>query len=202
MKSVAKLFTAFAALAMLFSCGVFNQTSSTGSTSGRVFRGGVKTFTYYNLPENVQDLQDLPEANRKDAYGVAAMTVAALCRYETNPEECFKMLNWLKGEEPLTSFEKEFLRDRLQGKGYKPRSYFEGATPGNGYTPTMPYRLTPVTNPYTFKEDGWATVSLRPNGDEKLRAIKLCQKKSTGEWFLNDIQCVDDEILKPFVKKQ
>ena len=66
----------------------------------------------------------------------------------------------------------------------------------------MPYRLTPVTNPYTFKEDGWATVSLRPNGDEKLRAIKLRQKKSTGEWFLNDIQCVDDEILKPFVKKQ
>lgn len=111
------------------------------------------------------------------------------------------MLNWLKGEEPLTSFEKEFLRDRLAGKGYKARSYFAGATPENGYTPSMPYKLTPVSNPYTFKEDGWATVSLRSGHDEKLRAVKLRQKKSTGEWFLNDIQCVDDDIPAPVNKK-
>jgi hypothetical protein len=202
MKAIAKLLSAVAALCMLFNCSVFNKTaSSVGSTAGSIFRGGVKTFTYYNLPENVQDLQSLQEANRKDAYGVAAMTVTALCRYETNPEECFKMLNWLKGEEPLTSFEKEFLRDRLAGKGYKARSYFAGATPENGYTPSMPYKLTPVSNPYTFKEDGWATVSLRSGHDEKLRAVKLRQKKSTGEWFLNDIQCVDDDIPAPVNKK-
>jgi hypothetical protein len=202
MKAIAKLLSAVAALCMLFSCSVFNKTASAvGSTAGSIFRGGVKTFTYYNLPENIQDLQALQEGNRKDAYGVAAMTVTALCRYETNPEECFKMLNWLKGEEPLTSFEKEFLRDRLAGKGYKARSYFAGATPENGYTPSMPYKLTPVSNPYTFQEDGWATVSLRSGNSEKLRAVKLRQKKSTGEWFLNDIQCVDDDIPAPVNKK-
>ena len=65
----------------------------------------------------------------------------------------------------------------------------------------MPYKLTPVSNPYTFKEDGWATVSLRSGYDEKLRAVKLRQKKSTGEWFLNDIQCVDDDIPAPVNKK-
>ena len=202
MKSIVRFFSALAALSMLFSCSVYNKVaSSVSNTAGSIFRGGVKTFTYYNLPESVQDLQALPEANRKDAYGVAAMTVAALCRYETNPEECFKMLNWLKGEEPLTAFEKEFLRDRLQGKGYKARSYFVGATPANGYTPSMPYKLTPVSNPYTFQDNGWASVSLRSSGAEKLRTIKLRQKKSTGEWFLNDIQCVDDDIQAPAVKK-
>lgn len=202
MKTIVRLISALAVLTTLSACSVYNKVASTvSSTAGSIFRGGVKTFTYYNLPESVQDLQDLPESNRKDAYGVAAMTVTALCRYETSPEECFRMLNWLKGEEPLTAFEKEFLRDRLQGKGYKARSYFVGATPENGYTPSMPYKLTPVSTPYTFQENGWATVSLRSGHAEKLRQIKLRQKKSTGEWFLNDIQCVDDDIQAPSVKK-
>lgn len=202
MKTVAKLLTAVAAITLLAGCSVFNKVAgSVSSTAGSIFRGGVKTFTYYNLPESVQDLQDLPESNRKDAFGVAAMTVTALCRYETSPEECFKMLNWLKGEEPLTSYEKEFLRDRLQGKGYKARSYFAGATPENGYNPSMPYKLTPVSSPNTFQESGWATVSLRSGNDEKLRVIKLRQKKSTGEWYLNDIQCVDDDIQAPAAQK-
>lgn len=193
MKYTVRLFTAFAALFLLAGCGVFNQVADTvGTGAGKIFRGGVKTYTFYNLPENVQDLQALPEADRKDAYGVAAMTVAALCRYETSPEECFKMLNWLKGDEALTAYEKEFLRDRLQGMGYKPRSYFAGATPTNGYTPAMPYKFTPVSSPYTFQEDGWAVISLRSSGAEALRQIKLRQKKSTGEWFLNDIQCLND----------
>ncbi len=193
MKRIVRLISVIAALATLAGCGVFTQVADTVSSgAGSIFRGGVKTYTYYNLPENVQDLQALPEANRKDAYGVAAMTVAALCRYETNPEECFKMLNWLKGDEALTAYEKEFLRDRLQGMGYKPRSYFAGATPANGYTPSMPYKLTPVSSPYTFQEDGWAVISLRSSGAEALRQIKLRQKKSTGEWFLNDIQCLND----------
>ena len=65
----------------------------------------------------------------------------------------------------------------------------------------MPYKLTPISNPYTFQDDGWANVSLRSGGAEKLRQIKLRQKKSTGEWFLNDIQCVDDDIEAPAVKK-
>ena len=193
MRNIVRLFTAVVALFLLAGCGVFNQVADkVGTGAGSIFRGGVKTYTFYNLPENVQDLQALPEGNRKDAYGVAAMTIAALCRYETSPEECFRMLDWLKGDEALTAYEKEFLKERLQGMGYKARSYLAGATPTNGYTPSMPYKFTPVNNPYTFQEDGWAVISLRSSGAEALRQIKLRQKKSTGEWFLNDIQCLND----------
>ena len=177
----------FATVALfLTGCGSLAQGS------GSAFNGGIKTYTFYNLPENLQELQALPEANMKDPYGVAALTLAALCRYETNPDACFEMLEWLKGPDELSNYERQFIRERLQGKGYKPRSYFQGATPANNYTPTNPYKLTPVSNPYTFQNDGWAVIYVSSGGADSPRTIKLRQKKSTGEWFLNEIQCLSD----------
>ena len=172
MKRLLTFFSIAATAVILNSCGALS-----------LLNGGIKTYTFYNLPENLQELQALPEANMKDPYGVAALTIAALCRYETNPE---------KGPESLSTYEKQFIKERLQGKTYKPRSFFQGATPQNNYTPTQPYKLTPVSNPYTFQNDGWATIYLRSGGADSERPIKLRQKKSTGEWFLNDIQCLSD----------
>lgn len=194
MKPFTRVLSALAALAMLAGCGTLSQVSG---SAGSLFKGGIKTFTFYNLPETLSDLQALPEAKRKDAYGVAALTVAALCRYETNPNDCFEMIDWLKGpDDKLTANEKQFLRERLQGQTYKPRSFFAGATPQNGYFPTQPYKLTPVSNPSTFQESGWAVVHFRSSGADGTRTIKLRQQKSTGEWFLNDIQCLS-EITAP-----
>ena len=141
---------------------------------------------------SLEELQALGEAQRSQPQDTAALTIAALCRYETNPEACFEMLNWLKGPESLSNYEKQFIKERLQGKTYKPRSFFQGATPSNNYTPTKPYKLTPVSNPYSFQEKGWATIYVRSGGADSERPIKLRQKPSTGEWFLNDIQCLSD----------
>jgi hypothetical protein len=186
MKKAIRILSALSVLAMLAGCGTLGQVA------GGAFKGGIKTYTFYNLPETLGELQSLPEANLKDPYGVAALTIAALCRYETNPDDCFRMLNWLKGEEGLSANEREFLRERLQGKAYKPRSFFAGATPQNNYTPSQPNKLTPVSNPQTFRESGMATVYLRSSGAEDTRQIKLRQRKETGEWFLYDIQCLSD----------
>ncbi len=186
MKKAIRILSALSVLAMLAGCGTLGQVA------GGAFKGGIKTYTFYNLPETLGELQTLPEANLKDPYGVAALTIAALCRYETNPDDCFRMLNWLKGEEGLSANERQFLRERLQGKAYKPRSFFAGATPQNNYTPSQPNKLTPVSNPQTFRESGMATVYLRSSGAEDTRQIKLRQKKETGEWFLYDIQCLSD----------
>ena len=186
MKRILSIVCIAATAWLLTACGSVIQLPRNG------MNGGIKTYTFYNLPENLQDLQSLPEANLKDPYGVAALTIAALCRYETNPDACFEMLNWLKGPDGLSTYEKQFIRERLQGKTYKPRSFFQGATPQNSYAPTQPYKLTPVSNPYSFQESGWATIYLRSGGADSERPIKLRQKASTGEWFLNDIQCLSD----------
>ncbi|MCR4824713.1 MAG: hypothetical protein K5849_05070 [Bacteroidales bacterium] len=182
-----------AALTVLGGCSTRKTVADkAGINTSSILNGGIKTYTFYNLPENVDQLKQLPEANMKDPYGVAALVMAALCRYETNPEDCFEMLNWLKGPDDLSTYERQFIRERLQGKAYKPRSFFQGATPDNNYTPKNPYKFTPVSNPYTFQTAGWASIRVQSGGADSPRTIKLRQKGSTGEWFLNEIQCLSD----------
>ena len=115
MKRFLSIFCTAAVAVSLTGCGVMGG----GLSGGNALNGGVKTYTFYNLPETLQDLQALPEANLKDPYGVAALTIAALCRYETNPDACFEMLNWLKGPDGISNYERQFIRERLQGKTYK-----------------------------------------------------------------------------------
>jgi hypothetical protein len=88
--------------------------------------------------------------------------------------------------------EKQFLKDRLAGKAYKSFSFFAGAAPENGYTPDKPYSITVSSNPYSFTTENWATVYVKSGGADSLRPVKLRKKPSTGQWFLNEIQCLSD----------
>jgi hypothetical protein len=157
---------------------------------------GAHSYTFNSLPQNLNELKALPEASLTDPYAVAALTLAALTRYGTSSSDCFEMLNYLKGPEPLSGYEKQFIRERLEGKTYKPFSYFRGATPQNNYTPSRPYKVTIDSNQYSFTTDGsghqWCTMWVTSGGADNPRSIKLRKKGSTGQWFLNDIQCLSD----------
>jgi hypothetical protein len=153
---------------------------------------GTKTYSFPSLPQTLEQLKALPEASLTDCYAVAALTVVALLRYEADPEACFAMLNFLKGPEPLSNLEKQHIQDRMAGKGYKPRSFFVGATPENNYTPTNPYTIRVASNPYSFDNEGWATLWLKSGGGDNERPVKLRKKPSTGQWFLNEIQYLSD----------
>ena len=150
------------------------------------------TFSFVALPANRAELQALPEATLDSPYKTAALTIAALCRFEADEAAVHEMLNFLKGPEALSNLEKQFLRDRLVGKNYKSFSFFAGATPDNGYTPTLPYQITVRSTPYSFTTENWATVYVQSGGADTLRSIKLRKKPSTGQWFLNEIQCLSD----------
>ena len=154
-----------------------------------------KTYSFPELPRTVQQLNALPEASLKDPYAVAALTLAVLDSYGSDPAACYAMLDVLKGPEPLSPAEKDFLRDRLKGKEYKPRSFFDGATPENNYTPATPWTIRVHANPYSFQNEGWAVLYVKSGGGDNERGIKLRQKPSTGQWFLNDIQCLSDVRL-------
>ena len=173
---------------LLAGCGILSGLSGGSGSS----LGGTKTFTFNSLPKNVAELQRLPEAKLSTPYATAALTVLALTRYEESPEDCFEMLNFLKGPEEVSTYEKQFIRDRLQGKYYKTFSFFKVARPDNNYTPSKPYTITVSSNTYSFNDAGWATLYLQSGGADNPRPMKLREKPSTGQWFLNDIQCLSD----------
>ncbi len=149
-------------------------------------------FTFTTLPTSVEQLRALPEAKLDTPFKTAALTMAALCYYETDPQVTFAMLDFLKGPAPMSTPEKQFIRERLQGKEYKPRSFFDGATPANSYQPTNPYTIGIMENPYSFDNADWATLWVKSGGGDNARSLKFRRKPSTNQWFLNDIQCLSD----------
>ena len=155
-------------------------------------RNYTETFTFSALPTNVAELLSLPEARLDSAFATTALTLAVLCNYEHNPDVTIEMLNFLKGPSEVSGFEKQFIKEHLGSEPYKARSYFEGATPENSYKPDVPYKITVIETPYSFDNENWATLYVKSGGVDNPRPIKLRKKPSTGQWFLNDIQCLSD----------
>ena len=145
------------------------------------------TVVLKKLPETLADLQALEQAERKSPEQTAALTIAALCRYPGDKEECYRMLDWLRGPRPLSNMEKQFIRDRfMDGKDYIPRSYFQGAVPDNDYRPDEPLTLVFRDRAAQPVEQGYHALDVRSGGADSPRSITLRLKPSTGEWFLWD----------------
>lgn len=151
-----------------------------------------ESFCFAALPKNLAELKLLPEASLDSPYKTAALVIVALCRFKEDETAFHEMLDFLKGPDTLSNLEKQFLRDRLVGKSYKCLSFFVGATPDNAYTPSLPYQITISSNPYSFEAENWATLYVKSGGADTPRPIKLRKKPSTGQWFLNEIQCLSD----------
>ena len=149
-------------------------------------------FIFTEFPTNLAELKQIPEAVLNSPFKTAALTLAVLCNYGNEPDNTFEMLDFLKGPESVSEYEKQFIHERLKGKEYKTFSYFKGATPENGYTPIKPYTISINENAYSFTDENWATLYVKSSGADYPRGIKLRKKPSTGQWFLNDIQCLSD----------
>jgi len=164
------------------------DSSKTGGTGGRT------VFSFAALPQNIAQLQAMPESALTTPFQTAALTVAVLCRYADSVTETIDMLNFLKGPQPLSTYETQFLRDRLAGKSYIPRSFFAGSTPQNNYTPTLPYTITVLEDPYTYAQEGYAKLLIQSSGADQARPIKL--RKKGAQWFLWDNFLLSD-IRRP-----
>lgn len=151
-----------------------------------------ETFTFDKVPQSVAELQQLSEYSLDTPFKTAALAMLVLLRWETDVEGCHQMIDALRGPDPLSNFGKQFIKERLNGKTYKVKSFFAGATVENGYTPTMPLTITISDNPYSYPDPNWATLYLKSAGADTVRPIKFRKKPSTGQWFLNDYQNLSD----------
>ncbi len=146
-----------------------------------------KEITFDKLPENLDELKALPQADLTDPYGTAALTVAALCEFAFNRDASIEMLNYLKGPRPMSQMEISFVKDRfMDGVDYIPRSYLQGSSPENDYTPTRPYTVKVMEFAHSrdnFK-DGYLRLFIRSSGADSERFVDLRLKPSTNQWFL------------------
>lgn len=141
------------------------------------------TFTFNSLPKTVEELKQLPEACLDTPYKAAALTVCALCEFPNNREAAIEMLNFLKGPQPLSPKEIQFIADRfMDGKSYIPLSYFAGTSPENDYTPSTPYKITVFSNPYSFQDENYATLFIESSGADNERQVKM--RRKGDQWFL------------------
>ena len=115
-----------------------------------------------------------------------------LLNYADDVNATIEMLNFLKGPEPMNPYQIQFLKDRLVGKEYVVRSFFEGSSPQNNYIPTEPLKITVFDNPYSYPEAGWATLHMNSTGADSPRQIKCRLKPSTNQWFLVENLALSD----------
>ena len=152
----------------------------------------VEIITFEKLPAGVGELREM--ADLSSPFKVAALSVLAFAYYEKDPETALEMVDFLKGPQPLSNLDKQFIRDRLLDKGYVVRSYFEGTSPENDYEiPAAPYSIEVSDNPYSYTNEHYATLFLKSSGADSLRQITL-REKADGNWclwqhtFLSDVR--------------
>ncbi len=179
-----------------FFSGLFSSSGSGNSSTDepQVGKGTreVKTFTFNSIPKTVDELKQLPEASLDTPFKTTALVMVALMAFKDNQDECFKMLDLLNGPDEMNPYTRQFIRDRLKDKEYVPASFFKGATVANDYTPSTPYTIDVIANPYSFDNENYATMWVKSSGADSERSIALRKKPSTGEWFFREIQCIGD----------
>ena len=152
-----------------------------------------ESFTFETLPKNLEELKALPEAVMDDPFKTAALTLCALCAYSEDREAGTEMLNFLRGPRPMSPADIAFLNDRLMdGKTYVARSYFNGATPENEYTPTTPYTVKVISNQYSKLEGGnYMKLLIHSGGADSPRSVTL-RKTGGGTWYLWEQNLLSD----------
>ncbi len=153
-------------------------------------------ITFDSLPKSLDQLKELKEASLKEPYFAPGLLIPALSLWPENKEEAIKMINFLRGPAPLSTYEIQFISERLKGNEYIANSYYEGSSPENGYKGKEPFSVMVYSLANSFDEEGYAQLYLQSSGADSKRPVKLRNKPSSGEWFLTD-QMLLSQIRKP-----
>jgi len=159
-----------------------------------------KTYTINipAFPEKAEQLMSLWEATLMQPQYTAAMLVLALHAFSLDTAEATEMLNYIKGPVDLIEGEFSFMARKAKNSPEILRSYFEGATPENGYTPSEPLQLKIYESAHSraMEEKGFVTLYVKSSGAIMPRAIRLVHK-ATGQWFFWEHSILGDVKKAP-----
>ncbi len=157
----------------------FNKATSAVSNLGNK----KEKIVFSSLPSSFEEFASLPQAALSTPFETAAMTVLAFCYYPQNKDLALQMVNYLRGPRPLSGGDISFIADRFRDSDYVPRSYFEGSTPANDYTPAEPYTIVVSESPYSYQNEGYATLYITSGGADSPRSVQM-RKAKDGKWYL------------------
>ena len=81
-------------------------------------------ITFDKLPNNLEELKAMPQASLNEPEYGAALFLAVMMHYYVNKDETYEMLEYLKGPYGLSTYEKQFLADRMADGEHIVRSFF------------------------------------------------------------------------------
>lgn len=140
-------------------------------------------ISFEKLPKSIEELTPIAQDCFSSPYKMAALSVLVFCNWENDREKTIEMLNLIKGPRQLTPYDIQFIRDRLGGKDYVVRSYSKGTSPENNYSIDK-LEIEVSETPYSFQNEGYATLYLHSSGADSARPVTLRFKPSTNQWFL------------------
>ncbi len=153
-------------------------------------------YQFSTLPKTNEELMKLPEFGYDSPFRVAALLLLALCAWPQDRDECYSMIDTLKGPQKMSPMDRQFIRDRMMSKGdYLAKAYFEGAAPENNYQPDVPLTINVEENTYTYTDPGYARVLVKTKGADSPRHITLRSKGD--EWFVWEFSGILSDIRKP-----
>lgn len=167
--------------------GFFDKLKSEAASAvaGAIKQGASRseTIVFKDIPGTVEEFRALPQAKMTDPFETAALAVVAFCVFPASKEQCYQMVDVLRGPRPMNGMDKQFISDRFMDKDYVPRSYFAGATPANDYMPSEPYSITIKTDAHSYDSENMAKLFVTSGGADSPRPLTLRQAKD-GKWYL------------------
>ena len=157
------------------------------------------SLTLDSLPTSLEEFASLPQTALITPFDTAALFIFALTMYKTDKNSCIAMINLLKGPQPLNAHDISFISDRMAQNGkaaFIAESYFSGATPQNNYQVAAPYTVVVSEGPYSYQEQGYASLWVRSGGADNMRSIKMRQAKD-GKWYLWEYSSILLDIRAP-----
>jgi hypothetical protein len=155
-------------------------------------RGNEVVYTFDKVPTTDEDIKDIENYLKEPSFAPAFFLIT-MCGYEKNKEFCFKVLDILNGPKDVSNMDRSYYEDRfMDGKFYKPYSYFEGATPDNNYEPNVPYVVHVYDNPNGPKDEGYKGFLLQSSGSDNKRQVTVRLKPSVSNWYLTQEMLLAD----------
>ena len=143
---------------------------------------------YIRIPNNIKTIRDAkksPEGDLSTPEKTIAITLAAFLRYQENMDDGIRILDYVKGPNPTSAYERQFIRDRFRQNGNRFMfSYLQGSTPENNYTPTEPWMLKIHNCGSPYNDDKYVKYEITCGGADTPRTVILRYKPSTNQWFL------------------